>query len=85
MGETNDCVLTRDSAHQGSAMTFDGTSVAKTIQPQSAIAVHKRRLQERLGRQPSQHQAERPTSAYYVVYFATVALLFTLCVVSVFH
>ena len=63
-------------------MTLYGTSAAKPTESLPAIAAYKRRIQERMKGGPSHHRAEPPTLAYHIVYFTTVALLLTLCVVS---
>lgn len=65
-------------------MAIYGTSAMKPAQPPPAIGIHKRRIQQRIKGTPPHHRPEGPpTLAYYVVYFTTVALLVTLCVMAV--
>jgi hypothetical protein len=67
-----------------SAMMSYGISAATPTQS-PAIAAQKRRIQERIKGHVSKQRSERPTIAYYIVYFTTCALLLTLCVVAAFR
>lgn len=55
----------------------------KPAQPLSAMGVYKRRIQGLIKGQSSQHRAEPLTRTCYIVYFTTVALLVTLCMMAV--
>lgn len=66
-------------------MKFEGYSAMQQAQSQDTTPSRKRRIKERMKGHLPNPQAESPTLAYSIVYFTTVALLLTLCMVASFR